>query len=98
MPDLLAELDWLRRLATTLVADANDSDDVASETLLRALVTAPRDERRLRAWLAAVAGNCARKLHRTRMRRARHERSAARPEAQPSAADLWSMDATLDLA
>src|SRR5262245_39210785 len=81
---LLAHDAWLRALVGGLVA-ADDAADVAQETWLRCVASPPRHPGTARAWLARVAGNLARRLHRTAARRHRRELLAARPEACPSA-------------
>jgi RNA polymerase sigma-70 factor (ECF subfamily) len=61
MEALLAEAGWLRRFARALVHDADDADDLAQDTLVRALPTRAlptmpgRPAAGGRAWLATVA-------------------------------------------
>ena len=79
----LAELDWVRTLARSLLADPNDADDVVQEAWLRARIlpggfASPGS---LRAWLAAATRRMARDTRRARLRRWERERRAARPEA-----------------
>ena len=48
---LLSELSWLKRLASALVRDENDADDVVQETWLVAAEHSPTDGRPLKPWL-----------------------------------------------
>src|SRR5688572_815218 len=83
---LLEQRDWLRELAAHLVR-TGESDDLVQETYLAALEH-PRELAEPRSWLAAIARNLARGLRRSRDRRGRRERLAARPEALPSTGEL----------
>src|SRR5258708_33353368 len=85
-PDaLLAETGWLRSLARKLVPTDRDlADDLAQETCLAALKSAPSSERSLHSWLATVLRNLVRQDHRARLRRLAREELAARTEAQGS--------------
>jgi RNA polymerase sigma factor (sigma-70 family) len=74
----------LRRLARGLVLERGAADDVVQDAWLAALQT--RGEiRGLGGWLAGAVRKLARNRGREAERRERRERSAARPEAQPSA-------------
>ncbi len=90
---LLAETEWLGRLARQLVPVA-DQDDLVQDVLLQAM---RREDRpvHVRGWLATVARNLAtRRQQRERNRRSR-ERSVARPESgEPSAAETVEAFAT----
>ena len=82
---LLAQSDWLRSLALSLVQDGGNAQELAQDTLTQAWITPPRgagEERALRAWLAQVARNLARSSFRDRLRRKRREQQVSRPEAQ----------------
>jgi RNA polymerase sigma factor (sigma-70 family) len=84
---LLAETNWVRRVARGLTRDPHSAAEIEQETWLTALAhgtyaTSPR------AWLAEVARNLARRAARRAERVKRREVCAARPEAQPSAAEL----------
>ncbi len=87
---LLRHLGWVRRLARSLVRGGgrDRADDVAQDTLVTAIERGPARSADLRAWLAAVARNCARKSARTDVRRDRRERAASRSEPLPSASDV----------
>lgn len=81
---LLAHQDWLRRLASALVRDANEADDLVQETMLAALRTPPKSDVNTRNWLAIVLRNTLRTLKRSDKRRGFRERVAARKEALPA--------------
>ncbi len=85
---LLDEAAWIRSLARRLARDASEADDLVQETLASALEHPPDRGQQRRAWLAVVVANAARALRRSRARREVRERAAARPEAQPSTAEL----------
>lgn len=68
---LLAETGWVHDLARRLVAGGDRADDVAQETLVRALRRPLGPIDNLRGWLAAVAQSVARRFHRDDQRRAR---------------------------
>ncbi|MEO8553318.1 MAG: sigma-70 family RNA polymerase sigma factor, partial [Kofleriaceae bacterium] len=72
MPDvaaILAEADWLTRLARSLTGSAAEADDVVQETYVAALRSPPDPDRPVRPWLRRVATNIVRMRHRGRMRR-----------------------------
>jgi RNA polymerase sigma-70 factor (ECF subfamily) len=78
---------WLRAFVQRLAA-RDDADDVVQHTWLAALLR-PVAARDLRAWLAAVAANFARTLHRGGRRRTARERDhlAGGADCAPSTAD-----------
>jgi RNA polymerase sigma factor (sigma-70 family) len=92
--ELLAQDEWVRRLARTLVAGRSgvDAADVAQETWRHALARPPKHGGHLRAWLAAIARNVVRRAGRDDATRARHEaRAGARGDATslaPAAAEV----------
>ncbi|MBI5362465.1 MAG: hypothetical protein HZA53_04745 [Planctomycetes bacterium] len=75
---LLAEQDWVRRLARGLASDAARADDLAQESWLAALRHPPRDARNLRAWFARIVKSKARDATRSDTRRARREEEHTR--------------------
>jgi len=84
---LLTHVEWVRRLAATLVADRDDADDVAQQTLLLAIERPPPHARNLRQWLSVAARNVARSLGRaTTRRRQREGRSDLSRSIEPAAA------------
>ena len=80
---MLAEADWLRALARSLVRDPHVAEDVVQDTLVVALERGPRADQGggPRSWLAAVARNFARRRQRAEGVRAYHEERAARRRA-----------------
>ncbi|MEM1449465.1 MAG: sigma-70 family RNA polymerase sigma factor [Planctomycetota bacterium] len=93
---LLAERDWLRRLALRLLGDEQDADDLVQETMRRALERAPCDLERgpLRAWLTTAARRASFYRWRSDAHRRARERAVARTEALPSAEEAVERAAT----
>lgn len=85
---LLAHADFVRGLARRLVRDEHDGADISQETWSVALRHPPENRADLQSWIAAVMRNFLRRLRRTQERRVKRERSAARPERVPSAAEI----------
>ena len=85
---LLAHAGWVRVMAGHLLADPSAADDLAQESLLRALRGRPADPERPRGWLTAIVRNTLRGTQREGERRAAREQQVAAREALPSAADL----------
>lgn len=85
---LLAHSTWVRSLARGLVHDANAADDLVQGTWVAALDRPPRPGSNLEGWLATVVRNLALRRRRSEARRTLHQRSAAKPEAQPSVEEL----------
>jgi len=79
--ELLQHRDWLTKLAFSILGDYALAEDVSQEVLLAALTEARSTRPILRAWLAAVATNHAKKQLRSLIRRRRREGLVARPEA-----------------
>jgi RNA polymerase sigma-70 factor (ECF subfamily) len=86
---LMSELSWLKRLATALVRDESDADDLVQETWLVASERAPTDGRPLKPWLSRVALNLVRMKSRASKRRLARE-AAVEPETDeaPAPEDL----------
>ncbi len=90
-PEILAaHAGFLRSLARELLADASLADDVLQAAWLAAAQRPPRDPGRIRAWLAVVVQNLARKELREEARRRRRERRFAPPEDLPAAE--WAVE------
>lgn len=70
---LLSELSWLKRLASALVRDESDANDLVQETWLVAAEHAPTDGRPLKPWLSRVALNLVRMRSRASKRRLARE-------------------------
>ncbi len=85
---LLAERDWVRWLARTLVADPNGADDLEAQTWLAAVERPPASAVSVRGWLATVLRRAASKGRRSATRSERRERTAARPEGERSTVDI----------
>ena len=85
---LLEHAGWVRALARHLTADGAGADDLAQEALVAALVRPPPEDRPLRAWLAAIVRNLARRERRSAAGRHARERVTARAEADPGTGDL----------
>ncbi len=84
---LLAESDWLKRLALGLVRDPQAAEDLVQETWVVALRRAPRSGTgELRAWLAVVLRNFSLRERRNASLRAQHEALGARREDSVPAA------------
>ncbi len=102
---LLAETGWVYQLARSLVARQDRAEDVAQETLLRALSRPLGPVENLRAWLAAVAHSIVFRRHRDERRRERALSRLPERDPEPSAADVLArtsmqrdvMDAALGL-
>src|SRR2546422_10311718 len=83
---LLAHVEWVQRLAATLVASGADAEDVAQETWRLALEHPPRHAGNLRHWLALAARNVPRTWMRREQRRREQEGRSVPPALTPSAA------------
>ena len=81
--ELLADIAWVRRLATALVSDSADAEDVAQLAFVAAIETPPATPGKLRPWLLVVTRNIARMAGRTNRRRRERESSTV-SEAVPS--------------
>lgn len=85
---LLAQREWVRRVARAMVRDENDADDLEQGMWLSALQHPPRSERSLRGWLfTALRRDWANARH-SEDCRSRREETTARSEAIPSAEEL----------
>src|SRR5262245_45298112 len=85
---LLAQRQWVRALARSLVRDDSAADDVAQDAWVAALAYPPRDEATSQGWFAVVARNVARARRRSDARRALREEAVAQGEAQPAADEV----------
>ncbi len=88
---LLAQGDFLRRLAARLVRDQDVAADLVQETWLVALRRQPRRPDSLQAWLGRIVRHLAWKRHRSEERRRRIEQRSARSEAAAPAAQVVEM-------
>ena len=82
---LLSDVAWLRRLARQLVRDASSAEDLAQETLVTALLSAPSSPEPggLRRWLARVLRNRVTRERRGAARRAQREARSRPPGEVP---------------
>jgi len=76
---LLAEADWLARLARGLTSSDDLAGDIAQETWLTALRSPPRHTESPRGWLATVARRVVSRRARTDGRREAREQAVGRP-------------------
>lgn len=88
LASLLAESRWLTGLARKLVDDGLDADELAQETLVRALQRPPSGEGSLRGWLATVLRRRAVDRRREERFRAARQRAVSRGESTPSTLDV----------
>src|SRR5450432_692137 len=65
---VLAEAEWLTRLARNLTGNAADAADAVQDTFASALRNPPDPERPVRPWLRRVLINIVRMRHRGRVR------------------------------
>jgi RNA polymerase sigma-70 factor (ECF subfamily) len=80
---LLAESVWLTELARRLVHDPHFAEDLAQETMVKALgQEQPRGS--LRRWLEVVIRNLAAQFYRSESRRRRNEQAATLADSPPS--------------
>ena len=85
---LLAETDWLKHLARCLTAGRDTADDIVQETMLRACAAPLASIQNMRAWLAVVAANVARRFARQANRQQHHHRRRGdQHDPEPSVAD-----------
>lgn len=89
--DLLSHSRWVRRLAKSLLFDQAHVDDVVQQTWVVALQQGPRQPEKMRAWLAGVVRNLARRQGRSDGRRVRREQAVSGSGAAPSTDELVSM-------
>jgi RNA polymerase sigma-70 factor (ECF subfamily) len=90
---LLAQRDWVRRVARALVADVNAAEDLEQDLWVEVLERPPRVRSSLRGWLAAALRSRLLNAKRSASRRARRELAACRPEAVAPADVVAEADA-----
>jgi len=73
LSELLAHRGWVQAVARRLATAECEADDIEQETWVAAIRTPPAHRRSIRGWLFAVATNVARRLNRSRARRATYE-------------------------
>jgi len=85
---LLAEDQWIRRLARRLVGDGHASEDLVQDTWVAALDAHHPEPRNLRPWLRGILRNLWIDDKRAERARGVRERAAARDEALASTSEL----------
>jgi len=85
---LMEHASFLKGLARSLVFDEGQAEDVVQDALIVALQSGPRQQGKLRAWMAGVTRNLAFKRLRTEARRRRREVAVARDESIVATADI----------
>jgi RNA polymerase sigma factor (sigma-70 family) len=88
LDDLLAHAGWLRALASALISDPAEAEDLVQDTWLAAARHPPRADRPPRAWLARVITNLAHNRRRDAAHRAHREQEASRPESVHGSSDV----------
>lgn len=98
---LLAQVPWIRRLATRVAGDSHLAEDLAQDALVVALggrrvagAEALSEPAALRRWLAAVVQNLGRTRRRSERRRAAREAAMAEQGLSPSAYEVVERFAT----
>jgi RNA polymerase sigma factor (sigma-70 family) len=79
--EIVAQREFLRRLARALLRDEHAAEDVAQDALLHAFEAGPTALRSPRAWLARVVRRRSARWKRREAQRAEREARAARPES-----------------
>ncbi len=84
---LVDDVPFVRALARELIHDEHDAEDLAQDALLAGLASAPTERSAVRPWLARVVRNASIDRRRRSATRRHVERSSARAEGLPSAAE-----------
>ena len=96
--ELLEHTDWLIRLARRLVRDSSTAEDLAQDTLVKALRNPPQSDRPLRPWLATLLRNLSLSKARNDARRETRESDVSRAGMNvQSAADVAETTETLSV-
>src|SRR5262245_56384112 len=85
---LLAHSNFVRALASRLVFDRDDAEDVAQETLVSYRRARPDGARPLQGWFRRVVKNHVLQRSRGAGRRGARERAVARPEVTPATDEI----------
>ncbi len=89
LDELLSHMGWVRNLARGLVRE-EDAEDLAQETMLRAIQTPPSHSENLRGWLATISRNLMRSSNRKEARRAqRFDLNKPQPLEPPKPEELF---------
>ncbi len=88
-PDLLlAQTQWLRRFAGSLVTDMDTAEDLTQDAMLAALRNPPDSGWAIQKWLRRVVQRGALQAHREKQRRVRREQAVAKEETAASTIDV----------
>jgi RNA polymerase sigma factor (sigma-70 family) len=90
---LLAQREWVRRIARALVVDVNAAEDLEQDLWVEVLQRPPRVRSSLRGWLASALRSRLLNAKRSASRRTRRELAASRPEAAAAADVVAEADA-----
>jgi RNA polymerase sigma-70 factor, ECF subfamily len=83
LEELLEQFAWVKNLARTMVREA-DAEDLAQETMLRAIQSPPRHGQNIRAWLAQISRNISNSnRRRDKRRQAKMNEEAPKPREVP---------------
>jgi RNA polymerase sigma factor (sigma-70 family) len=85
---LLAQGEWLRRLAAHLLHDGRDAEDLVQDSWEAALRSPPNSARPIRPWLAQVLRNAVHSRRRLATRRAAREQASLVESEAPSPEEL----------
>ena len=86
--ELMAHADFIRNLARSLVKDEHSAADVSQDTWVAALSHPPRTGGHVKAWLAAVTRNFARRLRRDESRRRLKDEQLVPADPVPSTEEI----------
>jgi RNA polymerase sigma-70 factor (ECF subfamily) len=87
LEQLVADSNWLRRLAVAIVRDEATADDLVQDTYAIAATQTPTDGQPLRPWLARVLWNRVRTARRSARRRRKREQAFGELAAPPARPD-----------
>ena len=90
--ELLAEQDFVRRLARSLVFDQDHVDDAVQDAWVAALRNPPKHRAAVPTWFGRVLTNLARRRSRDERRRSQREERVAASDALPSTADVLARE------
>src|SRR6187455_38503 len=87
LEQLVADSNWLHRLAVALVKDQATADDLVQDTYAIAATQPPADGQPVRPWLARVLWNRVRTARRSARRRRDREQAFGELAASPARPD-----------
>ncbi len=86
--ELLAQRDFVRRLAGSLIRDESTAEDITQQACLAAMARPPGRLGSPRVWLRKVVRGLTVDFFRREERRGRREKAVARPEGVPSSEEI----------